>query len=195
MKKLTKPFVLISALIFSIANISGCINIIQKVKINEDGSGIMQIRYWIKFGNNVEDYYGFGFTKDRIKSNYTSHNSEPFDINIENNLSKDNYSVVTLKLKFKDFNYLSTATAFKGINAYFSSGIEGKEFKYIILKDTNVKKDNNELLFKDKILIEFEFPSEVIHTNGEVNGKNNVVIWDCTIADLFEDIEMVAKLK
>jgi len=179
----------VSLMIVFVFCFSGCINVIQKVKLNEDGSGTMSIRYWTESSNVLGDELsGFGFSVEKVDSNYTSANSEPSDIRIDKDITVDSLSVVTLNLMFKDINKLSEAIAFKKIKTSF---VNGKEFKYVLLQDTvNAKgfKINEYLLYH-----EFELPGDVIYTNGNIN--ENVVCWKNSIVDLMYDIEMVAIFK
>jgi hypothetical protein len=194
MKIFLKSLLSISVLFVTAVFISGCINVIQKVKLNEDGSGTINIRYWTKSSDIIGDgLSGFGFSDERVKSNYTSSNSEPSDIRIEKNATADSLSVVTLNLMFKDINKLSQASAFKNIKADIVDGNEGKEFKYVLLRDTA----NSKGLEMNKYILyhEFEFPGEVIYTNGKANASENKTFWKNTIADLINDIEMTATFK
>jgi hypothetical protein len=94
---------------------------------------------------------------------------------------------------FKDINKLSEASAFKNIKACISDGNEGKEFKYILFRDTV----NSKGLEMNKYILyyEFEFPGEVIYTNGKANISENQTFWKNTVADLLNDIEMTATIK
>ena len=171
---------------------SGCINVIQKIKLNEDGSGTMSIRYWTESSNvSGDELSDFGFTKTKVDSNYTSANSEPSDIRIDKNITVDLLTVVTLNLTFRDINKLSEAGAFKNIKVSLVEGSEGKEFKYVLLQDTvNSKHKGMKEYFH---FFEFEFPGDVIYANGNIN--KNIVFWKNTVADLMNNIEMIATIK
>jgi hypothetical protein len=64
-------------------------------------------------------------------------------------------------------------------------------FQYILIKDTaNANKPG---MNDYKLSYEFEFPNDIVRTNGSV--EDNKVIWEKTIADLKEDVEMTAIVK
>lgn len=192
MKMLLKSLLSISVLFMVAVFISGCVNVDQKTKLNADGSGTMSVKYWTKSSNVTGDELsGFGFTEAKVKSNYTSSNTEPSDIKIEKNATTDSTSVVTLNVKFKDINKLSDAAAFKKIKASFVDGKEGKDFKYVLLQDTASAKNMG--MNEYKLTYEFEFPGEVVTTNGNKDGQK--VKWEKTVADLKTDIEMTATVK
>ena len=194
MKLFFRSISYISVLFVVSVFLSGCINVILKVKLNEDGSGTMSIRYWTKSSDFMGDEIsGFGFTEEIVRSNYTSSNSVPYNIRIEKNVTADSLTVVTLDLVFKDFNKLSLASAFNNVKSSFVEGNEGIEFKYVLLQDTvnSMRSGMNRYL----LYHEFEFPGEVIYTNGKDNMIENKTFWKNTIADLMSDIEMIATIK
>lgn len=191
--KLNSKFLLsILLLLLSTVFGSGCINVIHKVKLNEDGSGTMSIRYWTKSSNINGDGVasGFGFTEENVKTNYTCSNSEPTEIRIEKDVTNDSLAMVTLNLKFKDFNELSNAIAFNEIEASFYGDGKQKNFKCVILHDTNSVKYLGYIELM--LYLEFEFPGEVISTNGYPITSVHNICWKNTFADLNENIEMIA---
>lgn len=192
MKMLFKSLLSVSILLSVALFLSGCVNVDQKTKLNSDGSGTMSVKYWTKSSNvSGDELSGFGFTEAKVKSNYSSSNSEPSDIKIEKNATDDSMSVVTLNVKFKDINKLSDASAFKKIKATWADGKEGKDFKYVLLQDTSSAKNMG--MDEYKLSYEFEFPGEVLSTNGVKDGQK--VKWEKTVADLKTDVEMTATVK
>ena len=192
MKMLFKSVLSVSILFAVALFLSGCVNVDQKTKLSSDGSGTMSVKYWTKSSNvSGDEFSGFGFTEAKVKSNYTSSNTEPSDIKIEKNATNDSMSVVTLNVKFKDINKLSDASAFKKIKASWVDGKEGKDFKYVLLQDTSSAKNMG--MDEYKLTYEFEFPGEVLATNGVKDGQK--VKWEKTVADLKTDVEMTATVK
>ena len=175
MKMLFKSVLSVSILFAVALFLSGCVNVDQKTKLSSDGSGTMSVKYWTKSSNvSGDELSGFGFTEAKVKSNYTSSNTEPNDIKIEKNATNDSMSVVTLNVKFKDINKLSDASAFKKIKASWVDGKEGKDFKYVLLQDTSSAKNMG--MEEYKLTYEFEFPGEVLATNGVKDGQK--VKWE-----------------
>jgi|WetSurMetagenome_2_1015567.scaffolds.fasta_scaffold302995_1 hypothetical protein len=184
------PFFILTA-VFSLY-LAGCVNIEQKTVLKSDGSGTMSVKYWTKSSNVSGDELGvFGFTEEKAKSNYTSANTEVSDIKIEKNTTTDSVTTVTLKVKFKDINKLSDAKSFSKVKASWEKGKEGMDFKYTLLQDTS---NANTFGASDyKLNYEFEFPGEVLSTNGKKDGQK--VSWNKTVADLKEDLDFTSTVK
>ncbi|MCB0722192.1 MAG: hypothetical protein KDC42_07800 [Ignavibacteriae bacterium] len=173
--------------------LSSCVNLEEKIKLNEDGSGTMEIHYWT-YNSNItsEEIYGFGFTDYTVNKNYTSENSQPSDIVIEKN-DADSTTHVRLNLKFRDINMLPEAKSFSKMTAEwdFDEKEEVMILIYRLLQDSlNALSPG----MRDyKIVHEITFPNEVIGTNGAKNG--NTVRWENTVADLVQNVDLVTKVK
>jgi len=192
MKVLLKSLLSVSILFLIAVFISGCVNLDQKTVLKTDGSGSMKIKYWTKSSNVTGDELsGFGFTEEKVKSNYTSSNTEPSAIVVKKNQTNDSLSEVSLELKFKDLNKLSEAKAFNKVKASWVQGKEGMDFKYILLNDSANAKNMG--MNEYKLTYEFEFPGEILNTNGNKEGQ--VVKWNKTVADLVKDVELTATVK
>lgn len=176
----------ISLLIF----ISGCINLEQTTKINDDGSGTIILHYWTKSSNLSmgDELGGLSFTEDKVKLNYSSPNTIVKSVNIENT-DGDSNTHVKLNIDFKDFNLIPEAPGFSKIRTGWRKVNNIMEFSYVIKKDSvNVTGMNDNILE-----YKFEFPDEVISTNGIKD--DNTVTWKKTVSDLKENIEMTATVK
>lgn len=180
-------FVLIFALY-----LSGCVNVDQKTKINQDGSGSINLEYWTKISNlsTSTELGGFHFEEGKAKENYTSTNSEVSSVSLEENLD-DSTSHVKLEIDFKDLNQLSSAKGFEKVTTEWAEGDDGMTFKYVVAADTSNAKNMG--ASDTKLTYTFEFPDEVISTNGRKDG--NKVVFEKTLADLSEDLEMTATVK
>ena len=178
-------------IIISVITFSGCINLEQDTKLKADGSGTMDIHYWTKTSNIIgEEIAGFGFTDDKVNVNYTSPNTEASEVKIEKNL-EDSTTHVSLKLTFKDINRITDAKAFTKVKATWEKHADGMLFQYILIKDT--ANANQPGMNDYKLTYEFEFPNDIVRANGIL--EDNKVIWEKTIADLKEDVEMTAIVK
>jgi len=172
--------------------LAGCVNLEQKTTLNNDGSGSMKVKYWTKSSNvSGDELAGFGFTEAKVKANYTSSSTEPGNIKIEKNTTTDSLITVTLEVKFKDLNKLSDAKAFAKIKSSWQKGKDGMDFKYTLLQDTSNAKQMG--MSDYKLVYEFEFPGEVLATNGKKDGQK--VSWNKTVADLKEDVDFTASVK
>lgn len=174
------------------ALIAGCINYEQKAILNEDGSGSMKVHYWSKMRNlEMGTTLGkFEFIESKARNKYDSNNNEVTSILIENDLT-DSTTHVNIELTFKDINKINDATSFSTTRAIWKKNSDNLEFKYVVLKDTGASKQMNSETFK--ITFEFTLPSEIISTNGTMNGQT--VKFSYTLADLVNDLEMTAIVK
>lgn len=172
--------------------LSGCVNVDQKTKLNADGSGTINLEYWTKMSNvsSSDEIGGFAFTEDKAKGNYTSSNTEVSSINISDNLD-DSTKHVKMEITFKDLNGLPGAKGFEKVTTSWKEGEEGMDFIYTLKQDTSNAKNMG--ASDTKLTYSFEFPGEVVTTNGRKDGQT--VVWEKTLADLKEDVEMTATVK
>lgn len=184
--------IIASFILFLGIYLSGCVNVDQETKLNADGSGTINLEYWTKMSNvsSSDEIGGFAFSEDKAKSNYTSSNSEVTSVNVKDNLD-DSTKHVTLEIKFKDINALSSAKGFEKVTTSWKEGDEGMDFNYTLKQDTSNAKNMG--ASDTKLTYKFDFPGEVISTNGRKDGQS--VEWDKTLADLKEDVEMTATVK
>jgi len=168
------PFILLAFLL------SSCIDMETKSVLEKDGSGKMDIHYWTKNSNiSNDEFKGFGFTEQKVKDNYNSSNSEVTEVKVEKN-ETDTTTHVRLTLKYKDINKLTDAKAFQNkIKPSWKKGDDGYDFSYVLMKDTTVSGATNKLNY------EFEFPGEVLKTNGTKDG--NKVKWEHKLGDISKD--------
>ena len=190
MRKLLLPilFTFITALL-----ITGCVNYDQKTELKSDGSGTMKIHYWASSSNiSDNELGGFGFNDEKARKNFTSTNTTVDNVKIEEKADTDTTKSthVYLDLKFKDINKLSEAKGFEKIKATYEKSEKGMEFKYTLLKDTANSGFGME---KYTLTYEFNFPDEVLATNGNLDGKK--VSWSKNLTDLKEDVLMSATIK
>ncbi len=171
---------------------TACVNVNQKTTLNSDGSGTIKLEYWAKMNNlkSTTDLGSFSFKEDKAKQNYTSSNSEVTNIKIEDKLD-DSTKHVYMDIKFKDLNNLTSAKGFEKTKTSWKEGKEGKDFMFTLLQDTSNSKTMGSSDYK--LTYTFEFPGEVLKTNGRKDGKS--VIWEKTLADLKTDVEMTATVK
>ena len=172
--------------------LSGCVNVDQKTKLNADGSGTMNLEYWTKMSNvsSSDEIGGFAFSEDKARSNYTSSNTEVKSVDITEDL-EDSTKHVKMEISFKDINALPSAKGFEKVTTSWKEGDDGMDFMYTLQQDTSNAKNMG--ASDTKLTYEFEFPGEVLSTNGRKDGQS--VVWEKTLADLKEDVEMTATVK
>jgi hypothetical protein len=96
-----------------------------------------------------------------------------------------------MDLTFKDINKLSDAKGFEGVKVTWKDVADGKELKYILLKDSSAAKQMGASDYK--VTYEFTMPTEIVSTNGTKDGQN--VKYSYTLADLGKDIELTTVVK
>ena len=187
-----KVMLFASVMVLFAVYLAGCVNVDQKTTLKQDGSGSMKVHYWTKMSNvkSSTELGNFSFDKDKAKTNYTSSNTEVGDVKIEDKL-EDSTKHVTLDLKFKNINDISSAKAFEKVKASWKEGKDGMDFTYTLLKDTS--NAGNMGASDTKLDYEFDFPAEVLRTNGTKDQQK--VKWNKTLADLKNDIDMTATVK
>ncbi len=190
-----KRFSILSWFLLLALLLSGCINVRQKTVIREDGSGTINLHYWMKSLGDInmgDEVGGFSFIEEEIKKKYASGNTEIKDLKKYND-NVDTTTHIEVVIDFKDFNKLSEAQGFSNIKTTWSKGDDGMIFKYIIPKDTSIKK--NYVTSDNKLEYTFEFPNEVISSNGTADGKNTVK-WNKLISEHIDsDLEFDAIIK
>lgn len=188
-KKLFLSVIILAVSIF----LFGCVNVNQKTTINKDGSGTINLEYWTKMSNltSSKELGGFSFKDEAdIKKNYSSTSIEVISAKMADELS-DSTTHVTVEMKFKDFNSLSSAKGYEKVKSSWKDGKDGLEFKYVIPQDTSNAKSMGASDYK--LTYSFTFPDDVTSTNGRKDGKT--VIWDKSVADLKTDLEFTATVK
>lgn len=181
-----------SILILFAFYLAGCVNVEQKTTLKQDGSGTMKVHYWTKMSNvkSSSDLGGFSFEEAKAKQNYSSSNTDVTGVKVEEKLD-DSTKHVTVDLKFKNINDITSAKGFEKVKASWKEGKEGMDFNYTLLKDTS--NAGNMGSSDIKLNYEFEMPAEVLKTNGRKDGQK--IIYEKTLADLKNDIEMTATVK
>lgn len=191
MKKIFKSAVPVFLVLFSLVFLGGCVNVNQKAKIAGDGSGSLTLHYWATMKNlkNKKELGGFSFEEDKINKKYSSSNNTVSEVKIEDKLD-DSTRHVYVDIEFKDLNSLNSASGYEKITSSWKEGEKGMEFQYVIKQDTSAAKTMN--ASKYELVYEFEFPGEVLETNGRKDG--NSVVWEKSLKDLKEDLVLTATI-
>lgn len=187
---------------------AGCINVNQRTKINKDLSGEMVLHYWsptnfVDIGdiNMGDEIAGYSFIDSEIKKKYSSGNMEITNMRrVKSNA--DTTTHIEINIAFKDINKLSESFGFEKNEVSYLKSNDGMDFRYFIPKDTTLRlnyvKEINTLEYI------FEFPEEVVSTNGIIEATenekgeklNNMVRWKFQLSDLAkEDFELKATVK
>lgn len=180
-------FVLLVIFLFT-----GCVSVNQKAKVEKDGSGSLTLHYWASMKNlkSQKELGGFSFEESKIKSKYASSNNEVKNVKVENKLD-DSTTHVWVDIDFKNINNLNSASGYSKVTPSMKEAEDAMEFSYTIQKDTSASKNMG--AEKHELTYEFEFPGEVMETNGIKDG--NKAKWEKSLKDLKEDLVFTAKIK
>jgi hypothetical protein len=167
----------------------GCINYEQSTTVQTDGSGTMEIHYWISEDLASTMTQGnFSFDKGSVNKQYEAIGVEVKDVRIETN-SADSTRHVRVKLHFSDIRQLSKA---KGFN---SSGFEwNREGNRISFKENlHSGGGNSEPLGLDKFnfTYTYKFPGEIVSTNA-TTFSGNTAVWKFKLSELSTDRSLIA---
>lgn len=165
----------------------GCITYSQKTEFNSDGSGEATILYTAKKKDILLGKIdGFAFTEKKVRASYESQNTNITSLKVIENVTDSTISV-SITLSFKDFNKLSLAKGFSRCKPTWEIHKDTTFFSLILLPDSSVKEiPPNSGSFH----LEFEFPNEIIQTNGKKDGK--VVSWKFKIGDFSHQQKLTA---
>jgi hypothetical protein len=179
-------------LFVAIVTMSSCVDLKQVTHLNKDGSGVVTLYYSTKLSNlSMGDELGdFAFSEIKARNFLTSANSDVRELKIE---TKDSDSTVYVSaiVNFKDFNKLNSAKSFSKVQTLWEKTSEGFKFAFVIDKDS-VKLSN----FGDgkhMLVYEFDFPGDVITSNGKNSGKK--ASWTFELSQLKSGINMTATVK
>ena len=167
----------------------GCINYEQTTTIKSDGSGSMEIHYWINESIALTGSQGnFAFDKENVNKQYEAIGIKVKDVRIES-ISADSTRHVRVKLDFADITQLSKAAGFK------SSGFEWtRDGNRITFKQNHhTSGENSESFGLDKFTFTYvyTFPGEIISTNAtSFSGRR--AEWKFKLSDLSSDRSLIA---
>ncbi|MEO8665258.1 MAG: hypothetical protein ABI462_07165 [Ignavibacteria bacterium] len=197
MHKTNKLYVILFLLLTSLS-LNGCLNVRQKTVINEDGSGTINLHYWMRSQGEIpygDEIDGYSFIESEARKKYTSYNTVIKEFRKFDD-SKDTTNHIELTMDFKNINKLSETPGFSRVQISYVKGKDGYDFRYFIPKDTTLKQE----YIKDDHTLEytFEFPKEVKTSNGTIldTKDHNSVKWVIPVKEhKIKDFEMIATVK
>jgi len=146
---------------------TGFITLYQPTKINNDGTGSINLQYFTKAASIPESKIigSFAFTEPLVEDYFNSTNTEVKNVKFDHDVN-DSVTYVTVNIDFKDISKLNMAKGFSNITASLSKNDSGMIFNYAVLKDTA----NAKLL--TRLTYEFTFEGDIISTNGHKKESN-----------------------
>ncbi len=169
--------------------LSGCINYEQFTTLRTDGSGTMEIHYWINQDIASSMTQGdFAFDKESVNKQYEALGVEVKDVRIESNAA-DSTKHVRVKLKFSDITQLSKASGFK------SSGFEWNHAgsKITFKQNFHVNSGSSESMGLDKFTFTYtyNFPGDIVSTNA-TTYSGRTAVWKFKLSELSTDRSLIA---
>lgn len=160
--------------------IAGCINYEQSTELNEDGSGSMEIHYWIS--ESVLSWFNSGaltFHEDSVRAQYASDGISIDDVRIETRDS-DSTRHVRVSLHFDDINKLSAAPGFKDLDVRWMR--EGDVYRFVqTLPATSTAEDGT--LEEFTFTYRFNFPGEIRESNADSSAGSDAM-WAFKLSDM-----------
>jgi hypothetical protein len=172
-------FVLPLLLVLAIA---GCISYEQDTRLDEDGSGSMDIHYWIS--EDMLSWFKQGtlsFNEDSVRAQYTA---EGITVESVRSESRDSDSTrhVYVTLSFDDVRKLPECHGFKDIDVQWMR--EGDVFRFVQTLPA-ASSSGEGMLDEFTFTYRFEFPGDLRETNADsVDGS--VAVWEYRLSDLTE---------
>ncbi|MBE0643387.1 MAG: hypothetical protein IH600_04855 [Bacteroidetes bacterium] len=168
--------------------IAGCIFYEQDTELNEDGSGEMEIHYWIS--ENVLSWFKGGalsFNEDSVRAQYASDGIVVKSVRTESR-EVDSTRHVFVALQFDDIQRLSACTGFKDIDIKWMR--EGDVFRFVqSLPSTSSSGDG--MLDNFTFTYRYNFPGEVRESNADTIDGDHAV-WVFKLSDLNDAKKMEA---
>ncbi len=173
---------------------SGCLNYEQKTKLYPDGSGIMQINYWmtLKEKTDLEIIEKIGiFNPDSITKEFSS---EYFDLNEVEVYSDSSDSTIhaVINISFPNIDSLNKSKIFSSSQFKLSDEIgDLKRFTQFIAPYTTGFGFNEE---KFRVTYSYTISGDIIYHNA-IRRNDQTLIWDYTLDEIGsgKKIEVVFK--
>lgn len=160
--------------------IAGCINYEQNTTLNEDGSGSMEIHYWIS--ESVLSWFNSGaltFHEDSIRAQYASDGITVEDVRVESRES-DSTRHVHVSLQFDDITKLSRSQGFKDMEMKWMR--EGDVYRFVqTLPATSTSEDG--MLDEFTFTYRYDFPGDIRESNADSSDGSNAV-WVFKLSEL-----------
>ena len=167
----------------SLIFLSGCINYNQNVTIYPDGSGKMQVNYWMKYTDtsSVATILKLEiFNPDSIKKQFTSRFVKFLNIQTYAD-STDSTIHAVINLSFNYIDSLNTVPAFAQSNFKLEDGASGQKIfsQFIPPVTTGFGMNANQF----RVTYIYDIRGEII-THNATNKSGNVLTWSYTLAEI-----------
>jgi hypothetical protein len=169
----------------------GCLNYEQNTRLEEDGSGSMDIHYWISESVFMWMKDGkLAFNEDSIRIQYEGEGIEVLDARTDAN-ADDSTRHVRASLKFDDIRTLPSCRGFADLSFVWQSEGDVYRFEQHLPASTSSAED---LLAGYTFTYTYEFPGTIRESNADsVDG--NRAVWVVPLSELDKDVEFTATVE
>lgn len=176
-----KKLIILSVL--AILTLTSCLNYIQNVTIYPDGSGKMQVDYWMKYTDtsNVATILKLEiFNPDSIKKEFSSKFIKM--LNVQTNADTTDSTVhAIIDLSFNNIDSLNTVHAFSQSNFKLEDGAAGqKVFTQFIPPVTTGFGINGDQF---RVTYNYDIRGEII-THNATSKSGNILTWSYTLSEI-----------
>lgn len=176
-----KKLIILSVL--AILTLTSCLNYIQNVTIYPDGSGKMQVDYWMKYTDtsNVATILKLEiFNPDSIKKEFSSKFIKI--LNVQTNADTTDSTIhAIIDLSFNNIDSLNTVHAFSQSNFKLEDGAAGqKVFTQFIPPVTTGFGINGDQF---RVTYNYDIRGEII-THNATGKSGNILTWSYTLSEI-----------
>lgn len=160
----------------------GCISYEQDTRLEENGSGSMDIHYWIS--EDMLTWFKGGnlsFNEDSVRTQYSATGIDVESVRSEARES-DSTRHVYVTLSFDDITALPSAPGFRDLDIKWQR--EGDTFRFVQVLPA-ASSSGEEMLDDFTFTYRFDFPGDVRESNADSTDGSHAV-WAFTLSDLAE---------
>lgn len=168
--------------------IAGCISYEQDTQLDEDGSGSMQIHYWIS--EDMLTWFKGGnlsFNEDSVRAQYRAEHITVESLRSETRES-DSTRHVFVTLSFDDIRRLPECPGFKDLDIKWMR--EGDVYRFVQTLPA-ASSSGDGMLEHFTFTYRFEFPGEVRESNAD-SLDGSLAVWSYKLSDLSEQKQLEA---
>ena len=174
------PPIRIAVLFLLLLPLAGCISYEQDTQLNEDGSGSMQIHYWI--AEDMLSWFKEGnlsFNEDSVRAQYSAETITVESVRSETRAA-DSTRHVFVTLSFDDIRRLPECSGFKDLDVKWMR--EGDVYRFVQTLPT-ASSSTDGMLDSFTFTYRFDFPGELRECNADsIDGSH--AVWSFKLSEL-----------
>jgi hypothetical protein len=174
---------LIVLVVLSALLLTSCLNYIQNVTIYPDGSGKMQVNYWMKYSDTtaVSTILKLEiFNPDSIKKEFSSNFVKLLNVQTYSDTTDSTIHAV-IDLNFNLVDSLNTVSAFSQSNFKLEDGAAGQKIftQFIPPITTGFGINGNQF----RVTYNYDIRGEIV-THNATNKSGNILTWSYTLSEI-----------